>query len=215
MATSPLAQFQFFSSLPYELRLKIYGMILNDTRTVQINCEKATIISTRRRYLKSFKSPTPIPSLLHICQETRAEALAHYKPLFCTQYSPSYIYINFTTDIIKLADGIIPYLDGEERDGIRKMELVVSDMAYFGHYNLEAISKMRGLQELELEALGEDLNSWQPEGHYLSTIMKELKEMRREKPDWCCPRVRLVHGRLGKEFGVVEGGIWTEADEED
>ena len=106
-------------------------------------------------------------------------------------------------------------MDGEERDGIKKMELVVSDGAYFGHYNLEAISNMSGLQELELEAQGEDLNTWQPEGHYLNNIMKELKEMRREKPEWCCPRVTLVHGRLGKEFGVVEGGIWTEADEED
>lgn len=91
----------------------------------------------------------------------------------------------------------------------------MEDSAYFGHYNLETIMEMKGLQELELIAKGEDLDTWQPEGHFLRNIMRDLKEVRRDNPEWCCPRVRLVHGRLGKEFGVVEGGVWTEADEED
>ncbi|ESZ92846.1 hypothetical protein SBOR_6754 [Sclerotinia borealis F-4128] len=115
--------------------------------------------------------------------ESRCEALTYYQSFFRTPHSPSYIYVNFTIDTIKLADGIISYVDGEERDGIRKLELAVEDAAYFGHYNLETISKMQGLQELELVATERDRSSWQPEGHYL---------MRREKPDWCCPRVRLV-----------------------
>ncbi|KAF7865984.1 hypothetical protein EAF04_006147 [Stromatinia cepivora] len=215
MATAPLTQFHFFPSLPYELRLKIYCILLNEPRTVKINSEKSIIKSSHRRYLKSYTSTTPIPSLLHICHESRAEALTHYKPLFRTEHSPCYIYINFDTDTIDLADGIITYLTGEELEGIRRLEIQVEDAAYFGHYNLEMMSKMRGLREVELVAKGEDCNTWQPRGHYLRGIMRDLKELRRENPLWCCPRVRLMHADSGEEFGVVEGGVWTEADEED
>ncbi|KAJ8068141.1 hypothetical protein OCU04_003712 [Sclerotinia nivalis] len=215
MATAPLTQFHPFPSLPYELRLKIYNTLLNEPRTVKINCEKSIIKLSRRRYLKSYTSSTPIPPLLHTSHESRAEALTHYQPLFRTEHSPSYIYINFDTDTINLADGIMTYLAGAELEGIRRLELQVEDAAYFGHYNLEILSKMRGLREVELVAKGEDRGTWQPRGHFLRGIMRDLKELRRENPLWDCPRVRLMHADSGEEFAVVEGGVWTEADEED
>ena len=90
----------------------------------------------------------------------------------------------------------------------------MQDSAYFGHYNLEFIVKMKGLKELEVIAPGEDLDTWQPEGHFLRNLVRDFKETRRDHPDWCCPRVRIIHAGSGKEFGIVNGGVWTEADEE-
>lgn len=136
MTTTPRNQFPSFSSLPYELRFKIYGMLLNEPRLLTITCEKATVSTTNGnfQYIKSYTSPTPIPPLLHICHESRVEALTHYKPLFRTKYSPSYIYVNFTTDSIKLADGMLPYLFREKCEGIREMKIVIEDTEYYSHF---------------------------------------------------------------------------------
>lgn len=215
MTTNPLTQFHPFPSLPYELRLKIYSLLLTSPRTLPITAQKGTITPTRRRYLKSYTTPTPIPPLLHTCHESRLEALTHYRALFHTPHSPSYIYANFDRDTIQLADGVLSYLGGDELRGIRRLVVDVEDSAYFGHYHLETIMRMEGLSDLELVARGEDLNTWQPEGHFLRGIWRDLREGRKRRKDWWCPRVRLVDRRLGSEFAVFEGGFWAEEDEEE
>ncbi|CAD6444981.1 2c95f05e-8a0c-4daa-a541-6c5a7d7ff779-CDS [Sclerotinia trifoliorum] len=215
MATTPPTQFHHFPSLPYELRLKIYHILLNEPRNVKINGKRPIMKISRKRYLETYTTTTPIPPLLHSSQETRAEALTYYRAHFRSEHSPSYIYVNFERDTIQLADGVMAYLSGEELKGIRRLHLQVEDAAYFGHYNLGMLAKMRGLREVELVGLGEDAGTWQSRGHYFRGMVRELREMRREDPFWDCPRVRIVHADSGEEFAVVEGGVWTEADEDD
>ncbi|APA15132.1 predicted protein [Sclerotinia sclerotiorum 1980 UF-70] len=214
MATpAPLTQFHHFPSLPYELRLKIYNILLNEPRSVKIDGKRPVMKIGRKRYLETYTTTTPIPSLLHTNHETRAEALTHYHAHFRTEHSPSYIYVNFDRDTISLADGVIAYLSGKELNGIQKLHLQIEDTAYFGHYNLKRLEEMRGLKEVELVGLGQDAGTWQLRGHYFRGLVREIREMRRRAPLWDCPRVRIVHADSGEEFAVVEGGGWSEDDE--
>lgn len=220
MTTTPPTQFHLFPSLPYEIRHKIYKHILSEPRTVKITGEKGIMTSTSRarRYLKRYNSSTPIPTLLHLSHETRLLALKHYKPHFRTQCSPSYTYINFETDTIELADGILSYLEGrEETDKISKLCVQVMDAAYFSHYHLEMLVHMKRLLQADIRVKEEDVHGWQPAGHFLRALWGDLRELRRQNQEWEYPRIRLMYwdGDEGVErlFAVVEGA-WRGDDEE-
>lgn len=212
--SSTVSSFHPFTLLPFELRLKIYTLIIRQPRIVSITCEKKVLVPTPRRYIASFTTTTRTPPLLHVSRESRREALTHYAPFFTTTHSPKYIYINFSHDTIQLAEGILGYLAPAERDGIQRLMLDVNDVVYFGHFNMEHLVAMQSLTEIEMKAGHGEIYSWIRDGEYLIILTHDFHRARWENPGWSCPRVRILHGKTGEEVGLIEGGCWTQEEEE-
>jgi hypothetical protein len=220
MNSLTLSKFHHFNLLPFELRHKIYTLILAQPRTVSITCEKKVMVPTTRRYIESFASTTPIPVLLHVSSESRREALKYYAPCFKTTHSPKYIYVNFSLDTIKLAEGILGYLAPADHDNIQRLILYVNDAAYFGHYHMDHLVVMKSLKEIVMWAGHGEIYSWVRDGEYLIILTRDFHRARRDNratgdnPGWNCPRVEIMHGVKGNRVGLIEGGCWTQEEEE-
>ena len=203
--TTESPYFLVFPELPSELRLKIWGYAISTPRTIEISCERG-ILATRKRYAKAFHCASPPPSVLHVCRESRFEALNVYQPLFTTKHSPKYIYVSFDMDIIRFPDGVLPYVGEAEFKGIQKMSLHVTDYSYFAYYNMDILKEMQNLKELELLAENGPLYGWNPYNQYVITLKENFEESMTQDPEWECPRVRIVSRITGEEVAMVEGG---------
>lgn len=83
--------FTLFSDFPAELRLQVWQYAISFERVVEIQYMNATI--------RHGASPRP-PAILHVCRESRYEALKVYKLCFNTKKVPKSIYINPAHDIL-------------------------------------------------------------------------------------------------------------------
>lgn len=123
-----LATFSLFTSLPPELRLKIYSMSLVP-RTVLLTCNISSPTHstfplsypdtnpTKPRPRPRFSSPPP-PPLLHVSRETREFAQRHYIPSFGYRISPLHtstplrlsprVFFDFARDSLLLAGELEP-----------------------------------------------------------------------------------------------------------
>ncbi|KAL7934487.1 hypothetical protein V8C35DRAFT_29486 [Trichoderma chlorosporum] len=92
-----------FAKLPAELRLKIWALSRPSPRLVSIQCgSDISPISkpSPRNSNAGCTSPTPTPASLHICAESRAEALKTYRPSFGFFRGPGQVFFNFDVDIM-------------------------------------------------------------------------------------------------------------------
>jgi len=96
MQTSPelATAFTIFPKLPVELRLKIWKFALPGRRIVDIRCDKQSVL------FEKYRSSTPIPSILHVCSESRTLASKVYELAFRTTPSSRSIYFNFSADLL-------------------------------------------------------------------------------------------------------------------
>lgn len=85
--------------------------------------------------------------------------------------------------------------------------LEVGDAAYFGHFHMDTIVKMKELVELEL-LTEEVLNYTWDRGRdvLIQRLTNDFLGARFEDPGWRCPRVRMLNAKTGEERGVIEGG---------
>lgn len=94
--------FPLFLQLPAELRLRIYLFALPHERFVEMIIERPDDVG----HAYSMRSPTPVPALLHVCYESRSEALKFYSLRFGGKYLFSKhkprVYFNMRTDILFL-----------------------------------------------------------------------------------------------------------------
>ncbi|PVH88591.1 hypothetical protein DL98DRAFT_446996 [Cadophora sp. DSE1049] len=93
-ATQPktLTAFTLFPKLPIELRVKIFDDYLSTaTRLVHIYWH------ARQRV---FKSSQAIPPLLHVCQESRYQALKKYQLSFAPSPEFARVYFSFEKDVL-------------------------------------------------------------------------------------------------------------------
>src|ERR1700712_931895 len=110
---STLMAFHLFPLLPFELRIKVYELVLSSPRTVVISCQREKIQGTRQ-FIEKFVSKTAVPALLHTTHESRIEGLRIYTPAFKTDTSPNYTYISFEKDTVECVDRILQYLKPKE-----------------------------------------------------------------------------------------------------
>lgn len=100
----PLRQ-HLFSRLPTELRLKIWNYNLPQTRLVPIQCGSNWPSSlepsqSRLSFNTGCTSPAVIPANLHVCAESRTEALKHYQLEFGFARGPGQVFFNPTRDVM-------------------------------------------------------------------------------------------------------------------
>src|ERR1700761_3580389 len=151
---STLTTFHLFPMLPSELRIKVWNLALSLPRVVTVSCKRERLYGTRR-FAKSFVSQTAVTALLHTCRESRLEGFLTYIPTFKTDTSPVYTYISFEHDTIRCTDSILEYIGEEEAQRVQKMIIEVKDAAYFGHFHMDDLARMRRLRELDLLMLQE------------------------------------------------------------
>jgi hypothetical protein len=204
--TPHLTTFTLFTSLPFELRLKIWDHALSEPRTLTIVCHRG-MLDRERRFAKAFTSSTPFHPLLHVSQESRYEALSRYTPSFTTDTSPIYTYICFARDTLKCADSVLEYMPPYEVRQIQRLVLEVRDAEYFGHFHMDVVKRMERLESVELLAAPGALDlRWNRGDRYVGTLKREFMEKRYEDPGWRCPEVKIVNKESGEEVGGLEGG---------
>ncbi|KAH6976734.1 hypothetical protein EDB80DRAFT_757534 [Ilyonectria destructans] len=101
----PPGVFHLFCKLPTELRLKIWNFNLPRTRLVPIRCGSSSpsLLDSSRESLSwtsRCTSTAPIPISLHVCAESRAEALKHYQLEFGFGRGQGQVFFNPHHDII-------------------------------------------------------------------------------------------------------------------
>ncbi|KAI0383139.1 hypothetical protein F5Y04DRAFT_287670 [Hypomontagnella monticulosa] len=86
--------FHFFARLPIELRAEIWTYNLPGPRIIEIKCSKNRNKST------AYRSSSPVPANLHVCNESRSEALKRYRLLFGVCSGPPRILIDPSRDML-------------------------------------------------------------------------------------------------------------------
>lgn len=92
-----LEEFTLFPKLPLELRRKIFRETFNKPSHVRLHCEvdyNYTLHKCRHRW----ERPGSLPVALHVCHESRVEALMHYQIVLCDKFK---------------SESLIPMLGGE------------------------------------------------------------------------------------------------------
>lgn len=94
-----------FSRLPAELRWKIWALNLPGPRVVSIRCGSEPLSPARgpgrhSSLLSGCTSPAPIPVNLHVCHESRSEALRRYRPSFGIARQPGQIFFDPDEDVL-------------------------------------------------------------------------------------------------------------------
>ncbi|KAE8451954.1 hypothetical protein EG329_002118 [Mollisiaceae sp. DMI_Dod_QoI] len=128
----PATKFTLFSTLPFELRAKIWKAALPGPRVVLLE----SFLTPYRRPGKARRVPT---SLMHVCQESRGEALRHYRPLVDGYRSRIEIrYIDPKIDTLLIHD-VRGWLDTRSRgidgpivDSLR--HIAVDSLSPMGHH---------------------------------------------------------------------------------
>lgn len=94
-----------FTRLPAELRWKIWALNLPGPRVVSIRCGSEPLSPARgpdrhSSLLSGCTSPAPIPVNLHVCHESRSEALRRYRPSFGIARQPGQILFDPDEDVL-------------------------------------------------------------------------------------------------------------------
>ncbi|KAF6835730.1 hypothetical protein CPLU01_04200 [Colletotrichum plurivorum] len=89
----------FFPKLPLELRIVIWRLSLPKPRTVSIRYG-ATTLSWNSDFINGT-SKAEIPTILHVCHESRKEGLRHYKLRFGVA-GPAKVFFDSEVDILHI-----------------------------------------------------------------------------------------------------------------
>ncbi|KAH6678626.1 hypothetical protein B0J14DRAFT_327118 [Halenospora varia] len=96
----PTTTFRPFSRLPLELRNRIWNVSAIEPRVLTIQ----GVPTAQHLETEYFISPSPPPSTLQVCRESRFEAIKFYAKALRHGYSPRCIWTNFSADTIRIDD---------------------------------------------------------------------------------------------------------------
>ncbi|KAH9220413.1 hypothetical protein DL95DRAFT_357593 [Leptodontidium sp. 2 PMI_412] len=173
----PLTAFTLFPKLPIELRIKIFADYLSTaSRLVHIYW------NARQRV---FKSSQAIPPLLHVCQESRYEALKTYELAFAPSREFARVYFSFEKDVLMVCwrtlgayPGRIGRKMGVEEAG-RVRNLVVNEEAMLFHAEDDGreLERFTGLRTLGVACDPENVESGEQYGRLaMERLAYGLKE---------------------------------------
>ncbi|KAL2072644.1 hypothetical protein VTL71DRAFT_11987 [Oculimacula yallundae] len=229
-STAPLTTFTLFPQLPFELRLKIWQCIATGPRTVTI-----TYGSQATRYkgrtisrFDGWRTPEKVPVILHICLESRAEALKSYQLAFGSHFHAAKIYFNFSTDILRFGNGPetdyllrVPdwiragpadyrldlflgggYHGGDDSEKVKYMVLDLDNEVYGRKYLFwSEVKEFTALKELTVLAWEDDDG---PAATLLQSYADTLKHDLKQSPDWVAPRTVVRSAITGNQWGTLE-----------
>jgi hypothetical protein len=168
-----------------------------------------------------WRSPDPLPIVLHVCRESRLEALKSYQAAFGSFFHGAKIYINFDIDTILFgaeiknvlladsepSDYLLDVLLGGEYYGaddgekIQRMVLDINESLYGRKaFCWDEIRLFTGLKELTIRAWDEDEMADDLMRHFRNT----LGSVARNHPEWVIPEIKVISVISGDEWGVVK-----------
>jgi hypothetical protein len=203
-----LNEFHFFNALPSELRVKIWSLALAEPRALHVKCDTGPFQRGVPRKAKSFHAENSLPALLHVCGESRFEALRVYKPHFETEVSPRYTYVAWEQDTIYACGTILPFLGHKDLQCIQRMVLDVKDPAYFGHFSMGILLKMQP-NLLELELICHQVTVWRvSHGQRHLKIMKDtfvdtIAEGLHKENEWIRPDIKIIDDYTGELYSFM------------
>ncbi|KAE9381206.1 hypothetical protein N431DRAFT_424799 [Stipitochalara longipes BDJ] len=220
--------FTLFPDLPVEIRLKIWSFIAPSPRTVSIKYKGLSFNSIGKGFLAAagWRSPDPVPIILHICQESRTEALKSYQLAFGLYLQRGHIYFDFSKDTLRfgnsqgdaymtvpemLQSGPIDYmldvfLGGEfyGAEDAEKVQYMITDIdeSVYGRraFCWDEIRLFTGLKELTIMPWDEDEMADELMRGYRDT----LKNVANGHPEWVVPRITVVSATSGTLWGTLE-----------
>jgi hypothetical protein len=227
MESSPPG-FTLFPDLPLELRLKIWSFITPGPRTVSIKYKGLSFYSIGKGFSAAagWRSPDPVPIVLHICRESRTEALKSYQLAFGSYLHPGRIYFDFSKDTLRfgnsqgdaymtvpemLQSGPIDYLldvflggDFYGADDAEKVKYMITDIdeSVYGRraFCWDEIRLFAGLKKLTIMPWDEDEMADELMRGYRNT----LRNVASKHHEWVVPQIAVVSATSGALWGTLE-----------
>jgi hypothetical protein len=108
--------------------------------------------------------------------------------------------------VVRFGDGVLPYIPHPTLLEIQRMVVETQDCAYFGFYNMQTLTSMEKLKEVDIFAeRGWVYREDNPE-RYIDIVLREFEEAREANPGWECPIVRIFEFKTGKDLRFFKGG---------
>jgi hypothetical protein len=227
MESSPPG-FTLFPDLPLELRLKIWFFIAPGPRTVSIKYKGLSFYSIGKGFSAAagWRSPDPVPIVLHICRESRTEALKSYQLAFGSYLHPGRIYFDFSKDTLRfgnsqgdaymtvpemLQSGPIDYLldvflggDFYGADDAEKVKYMITDIDESVYerraFCWDEIRLFTGLKKLTIMPWDEDEMADELMRGYRNT----LRNVASKHHEWVVPQIAVVSATSGALWGTLE-----------
>ena len=181
-------EFHLFPSLPSEIRINIWGIVLSIPRNVTLDYKCG---------VRSF-SPSTLPALLQVCRESRFESLQIYKT-FRTDSRLKNIYGAISQDTIITSETF----DGmwkAELQGIQKLQIIINRTNRFFPFGITALKKMQpDLKEVEL--VFEEGVLYPRYRSAFQTVMDVLCFEIAQGWD-SCPDMKVINGQTGEIVGL-------------
>ncbi|KAH7364568.1 hypothetical protein BKA65DRAFT_140829 [Rhexocercosporidium sp. MPI-PUGE-AT-0058] len=160
----PLTAFSLFPKLPIELRIKIFADHLDtSSRLVHIYW------NARQRV---FKSSQAIPPLLHVCRESRYEALKTYELAFAPSREFARVYFCFERDVLMVCWRTLGAYPGrigrkmgvEEAGRVRYLVVNEESMLFHAEDDGRELERFTGLRHLGVACDPENVESGEQYG---------------------------------------------------
>lgn len=224
--------FTLFPALPFELRIKIYSFASQEPRIVTITYGSQSTKYKGKNISRfdGWKTPDPVPVILHVSRESRAEALKSYKPAFGSHFHPAKIYFDFSKDTLRFGNGhgadylvrdtewiaagpstyrldlflAGGYYGGDDHEKVQYMVLDLDEEVYDRRYLFwNEIRDFTALKELTILAWEEKDDA---ANDLMLTYSSTLKHDMKQWPMWVVPKTFVRSAITGTEWGslVVE-----------
>jgi hypothetical protein len=100
-----LKEFTCFPKLAQELRDMVWKLALPGANVVQIYAVRVSWA------VQGLEASYQVPTLLHVCRESRLVAKEHYQTIFDDEFGDSPVYFNPALDVLFIRDfGTMSYL---------------------------------------------------------------------------------------------------------
>ncbi|KAL7795746.1 hypothetical protein V8C37DRAFT_373293 [Trichoderma ceciliae] len=225
-----LDSFRSFAKLPTELRLKIWELSLPSPRVVSIQCgsnstslpEPTTLASNLavppNNISAGCTSSAPVPVNLHVCAESRFEALQTYRPSFGFARGPGQVLFNPEVDIMYFGprEGFMAadsqfhtcmmLCDPAELASVRR--LAINDALFWigdtynsmtaASFTVEVLRqvamRMTGLEELIFVPCEEEMGGHEAtvQGRMARQIQTAIQSIAQQYPSWEPPSWKIV-----------------------
>lgn len=199
----PLTSFNLFPQLPVELRLRIWRHSLPVPRKVRVY-PNANALATSH-IATSWASREVVPTVLHICRESRAEGLLHYQLTFGSNNQTPQVYFNYAKDCLVLRDRrphpmrgstyTLPLFlscgDGAtDAHKVQHLQLQLPNVRQFPPNDVEYvwgdIRRMAGLKHLDLGVKADAIQIYMVVGENCEDSIRVTKE---RHPEWNVPHI--------------------------
>jgi hypothetical protein len=242
-ANHPPTSFTLFPQLPFELRLKIWRHCAPPPRIVAIGYKKGSSAEKGQTFISYagwrrpkpiplvvWTSPDPVPTTLHICHESRQEAMKSYGPSFGSVFHQGEIYFNFAKDTLRFGNGQGPdcltkdpawlnagpsdylldlvlgggYCGADDTEKVQSM-IIDLDEGVYGRklFCWDEIREFSSLKELTIMPWEEDDEVARS---LMDTYRQTLGTVARNHPEWKVPKITVVNALSGTCLGLLTLG---------